>query len=205
MRKSWVWLFHFPFCFWGFPQMVCGQIESVLEKRAGIGVLHRGQRGLTGPVWGILSTACTIFAFFSFFPLCFFASSSFPMTNHTDLQKKTREPIFQLDVTLVNSYCDNFVRLFWKNVKREWLIKLFFLRRVKLVCERELKDMSVVLMTAERSNISAVALNKPLADMTGWGMNSIQSSGPDTYTLSKEYNCCSSSKPQKVSLQEISC
>ncbi len=68
------------------------------------------------------------------------------MTNHTDLQKKTREPIFQLDVTLVNSYCDNFVRLFWKNVKREWLIKLFFLRRVKLVCERELKDMSVVLM-----------------------------------------------------------
>lgn len=47
------------------------------------------------------------------------------MTNHTNLQKKTREPIFQLDVTLVNSYCDNFVRLFWKNVKREWLIKLF--------------------------------------------------------------------------------
>lgn len=63
---------------------------------------------------------------FLFSPLCFFASSSFPMTNHTNLQKKTREPIFQLDVTLVNSYCDNFVRLFWKNVKREWLIKLFF-------------------------------------------------------------------------------
>lgn len=125
MRKSWVSLFHFPSCFWGFLQMVCGQIESVLEKRAGIGVLHRGQRGLTGPVWGILSTARTIFAFFFFFPPLFFASSSFPMTNHTNLQKKTREPIFQLDVTLVNSYCDNFVRLFWKNVKREWLIKLF--------------------------------------------------------------------------------
>ncbi len=83
--------------------------------------------------------------------------------------------------------------------------KAFFLRRVKLVCERELKDMSVVLMTAERSNISAAALNKPLADMTGWGMNSIQSRGPDTYTRSKEYNCYTSSKPQKVSLQEISC
>lgn len=48
--------------------MVCGQIESVLEKCAGIEVLHRGQRGLTGPVWGILSTARTIFAFFFFFP-----------------------------------------------------------------------------------------------------------------------------------------
>jgi len=65
--------------------------------------------------------------------------------------------------------------------------------------------MSVVLMTAERSNISAAALNKPLVDMMGRGMNSIQSRGPDTYILSKEYNCGSYSKPQKVSLQEISC
>jgi len=53
--------------------MVCGQIESVLEKRAGIEVLHWGQRGLTGPVWGILSTARTIFTFFLFFsPTLFF-------------------------------------------------------------------------------------------------------------------------------------
>lgn len=201
MRKSWVWLFHFPFCFWGFPQMVCGQIESVLEKRAGIGVLHWGQRGLTGAVWGILSTACTIFAFFSFFPLCFFCKLFLSHDKSHWLTKEDQRAYF-------SAWCDSSKQLLWqlckallKECKKGMIDKAFFLRRVKLVCERELKDMSVVLMTAERSNISAAALNKPLADMTGWGMNSIQSRGPDTYTLSKEYNCCSScSKPKKVSL-----
>lgn len=65
-------------------------------------------------------------------------------------------------------------------------MNILFFRQAKLVWERELKDMSVVLMTAGRSNASEVALNEPLVDMTGWGMNWIQSSGPDTYTSSKE-------------------
>lgn len=82
------------------------------------------------------------------------------------------------------------------------------LRRAKLVWERELKDMSVVLMTAERSNASAVALNEPLVDMTGWGMNWIRSKGPDTYTSSKDMSACSllkALKKVKPDLQETSC
>lgn len=126
MRKSWVRVFHFPSCFWGFPQMVCGQIESVLEKRAGIGVLHRGQRGLTGPVWGILSTACTIFAFFFFSPPSIFCKLFLSHDKSHWLTKEDQRAYF-------SAWCDSSKQLLWqlckallKECKKGMIDKAFF-------------------------------------------------------------------------------